>query len=88
MVITLQPSDAIFGYMGGEKREEKKGEEVEGHGKGRGREREREESGRGGGQRRRGGTWNRVADWLRPALFQGGIHDVTFDPAVRHINVD
>jgi len=47
MVITLQPSDAIFGYMGGEKREEKKGEEVEGHGKGRGREREREESGRG-----------------------------------------
>jgi len=41
-------------------------EKEEGGGNGKGRE--REESGRGSATRGERGTWNRAADWLRPAL--------------------
>jgi len=68
MAITLQPSDAKFGYRGGGKgREEGGGEEDR-----KGKEKERggaEEGNRGEGE----GTWNRAADWLRLALLRRGV---------------
>jgi len=56
MAMSLQPSDAKFGYNGGKKGpwEGNKGERRDGKGEGR----EREASGRGESE----GTWNRAAD--------------------------
>ena len=65
----------------GETEGKKKGESMEGKGKGRGRfgtGRGRQKEGRGtergsgnGENRKRGGgSWNRAAEWLRPALFK------------------
>ena len=58
MAITLQPADAIFAYRGGEKGKEGKGERKGKEGERQGRETV------GEGE----GTWNRAADWPRPAL--------------------
>jgi len=58
MAITLQPSDAIFGYIKKEGGEEHGWGRREGGGEGKGRA----DKGRGEG------IWNRVANWLRPVL--------------------
>jgi len=61
MVITLQPSDAIFGY-----RKKRRGRGSREGQKGRGGK-----GGRAAGEMDRGRrerTWNRAAHWLRPVL--------------------
>jgi len=65
VALTLQLSDAIFGYRGlrgGRKGEGKKG------GMGRGGKGKRRRAAEGGGRGKAERTCNRAADWLRPAL--------------------
>jgi len=68
-------ADSRRGGGGGEgKRRKKKGGDGSLGGVGGRRRRERKERGRKRGERRGGeGSWNRAADWLRPALFVFGL---------------